>query len=447
MSDEQALLAAIRNNPEEDTPRLMYADWLDEHATSEAQRAHAEFIRVQIELARLPELAERHLAQRRNRLSQREQLLLALYQEEWLHGPVPDSFLRRNVTFRRGFASEGELLFEEINSPAAATALLQQPVLRTLSISGFDAYTLPEFLALPLLKELRGLSLQPESGDWSRLANCHRLGNLQFLCLWGNAVLTQEGATRVAHNSSLAGVHSLQLLVPADTDPLPPLLSGTAFQSLRSLYLRAHETTKPSIPSIFHLKSLQGLKKLNLHGYNLDGETIDSLTSSMFWPELCELELNESDLRAGGLTALAAATGKLKRLSLIRCRQVDLSDLCGPLLRSVQSLHLDDSFEVYARIVWLLAESGDMSELRALSLCNSNLINDRVAEYIATSPQFGHLYRLDLTNTEITSRGAMAIANSPHLENLASMYLSGCQLDESAKDALRERFGDSVWIG
>src|SRR5262249_1506358 len=44
-----ALFCAILDHPEEDTPRLIFADWLDEHG--EADRA--EFIRVQIELSRL----------------------------------------------------------------------------------------------------------------------------------------------------------------------------------------------------------------------------------------------------------------------------------------------------------------------------------------------------------------------------------------------------------
>ena len=48
MSDATALLAAIRAAPDDDAPRLIYADWLDEHGQPE----RAEFIRVQIELAR-----------------------------------------------------------------------------------------------------------------------------------------------------------------------------------------------------------------------------------------------------------------------------------------------------------------------------------------------------------------------------------------------------------
>lgn len=49
MTERAALLAAIRAHPDEDTPRLVYADWLDEHGEGE----RAELIRVQCELARL----------------------------------------------------------------------------------------------------------------------------------------------------------------------------------------------------------------------------------------------------------------------------------------------------------------------------------------------------------------------------------------------------------
>lgn len=48
MTDNDALLAAILQAPEEDSPRLIYADYLDEHDEPE----RAEFIRLQIEYAR-----------------------------------------------------------------------------------------------------------------------------------------------------------------------------------------------------------------------------------------------------------------------------------------------------------------------------------------------------------------------------------------------------------
>jgi uncharacterized protein (TIGR02996 family) len=47
-------MAAIIANPDEDTPRLAFADWLQEHGDKHDQ-ARAEFIRLQIEVARFPE--------------------------------------------------------------------------------------------------------------------------------------------------------------------------------------------------------------------------------------------------------------------------------------------------------------------------------------------------------------------------------------------------------
>jgi uncharacterized protein (TIGR02996 family) len=46
MTDEEALLAAIIAAPDDDLPRLVYADWLDEHG----QPDRSEFIRVQCRL-------------------------------------------------------------------------------------------------------------------------------------------------------------------------------------------------------------------------------------------------------------------------------------------------------------------------------------------------------------------------------------------------------------
>ena len=48
MDDRRALMAAIIANPDEDTPRLLLADWLQEHGDKHEQ-ARAEFIRLQIE--------------------------------------------------------------------------------------------------------------------------------------------------------------------------------------------------------------------------------------------------------------------------------------------------------------------------------------------------------------------------------------------------------------
>jgi uncharacterized protein (TIGR02996 family) len=48
MTDETALIAAICARPDDDTPRLVYADWLDDHGWED----RADFIRDQIALSR-----------------------------------------------------------------------------------------------------------------------------------------------------------------------------------------------------------------------------------------------------------------------------------------------------------------------------------------------------------------------------------------------------------
>src|ERR1700722_4911106 len=74
MNHEAAFLDAIADDPGNDSLRLVFADYLDEH-----NDPRGEFIRLQIELSFLPESDSRRKALRR-----REQALLQKYQTQWL---------------------------------------------------------------------------------------------------------------------------------------------------------------------------------------------------------------------------------------------------------------------------------------------------------------------------------------------------------------------------
>ena len=50
MTHDESFLRAIREEPDDDGVRLIYADWLEEHGKAE----RAEFIRGQVTLARTP---------------------------------------------------------------------------------------------------------------------------------------------------------------------------------------------------------------------------------------------------------------------------------------------------------------------------------------------------------------------------------------------------------
>src|SRR5262249_52097078 len=53
MSEQAGLLRALCEHPADDAPRLVYADWLDDHG----QAAQADYIRSQIAPAQVPEHA------------------------------------------------------------------------------------------------------------------------------------------------------------------------------------------------------------------------------------------------------------------------------------------------------------------------------------------------------------------------------------------------------
>ena len=91
-----AFLDDIVANIDDDTPRLVYADWLME----DGQDDRAEFIRVQIELARLPSWDAARVP-----LLLRERELLKRHGEEWL-AAVPAVEGARWEGFRRGIVAE-----------------------------------------------------------------------------------------------------------------------------------------------------------------------------------------------------------------------------------------------------------------------------------------------------------------------------------------------------
>jgi uncharacterized protein (TIGR02996 family) len=83
--DELALLAAVLASPGDDTPRLVYADWLDEHGRPE----RAEFIRCQVRIAEIgrelqsEEDCEQKCCAERIALRRRERELLTAHGDEW----------------------------------------------------------------------------------------------------------------------------------------------------------------------------------------------------------------------------------------------------------------------------------------------------------------------------------------------------------------------------
>src|ERR1051325_120601 len=85
-----AFLQDIKQNPDDDAPRLILADWLDERGEEDRAR----FLRAQVELARRADDAPR-----RGELRRQERELRHRHEYTWL-GPLPS--LADGWKWRRG---------------------------------------------------------------------------------------------------------------------------------------------------------------------------------------------------------------------------------------------------------------------------------------------------------------------------------------------------------
>src|SRR6266542_2811283 len=196
--ERAAFLAAICASPEDDTVRLAFADWLDEHGESD----RAEFIRLGCQHARL-EGDDPQWWPLKNRLDALEQKHLEAWEQE-----LPP-WARKGVSFRRGFVDgivTSATLWIKRSEKLLATAPITSARLRNVR------RLLPELLSVPTLARLRWLSLGWNNleGAMQTVAACPALANLRALEL-NLAHLGDDDAKALAGSRHLAALVSLTL--------------------------------------------------------------------------------------------------------------------------------------------------------------------------------------------------------------------------------------------
>lgn len=339
MSAEQALLATIWDRPHDDTPRLVYADWLEETGEP-AKVARAEFIRVQCELARVPGDDPRFDA-----LEGRERGLSATWEKGWW-AAMPSG--ARKGCFERGFP---------VPTPKIPGLLrLTEAKLRAAPLWRYHlmayARDLDRLLGWPVLHRLKQLALQwPLSDGWAaRLAGCPGLRNVSGLELYNCPVTAADlgilldawRGRRLTHlhfDPRRLGMDGFRLLAEHE-----------AAASLRdlTLLLGYGERVHPAaVIELFGGRSTRGLIRLFLDGFEMSGEPVTRLT------------------RWGGLAGLR---------SLLLCRnQLGDADACQ------------------------LADTPAVVNLRWLSL-SGNRIGPAGARALAESPHLAGLTTFGLNN-------------------------------------------------
>jgi uncharacterized protein (TIGR02996 family) len=415
-TQHEALYRAICAHPNEDTPRLAYADLIDEEGECE----QAKFIRAQIAIAGLPEY---------------DPLFVSTQQldPDVIHGwmmsdtlpQVPAGYTWRKYEFWRGFpwkvgvdsplafAGDGGRVFEIV--PVQALEVHEHRP---------DMVTLANWQHLSRIRRLEFSVGRFGVEAASLLGDSQHATNLTELAFEFDGI-TAEGLETLAKSALFPRLTALELHL----NVIPPALMVDALAAAREpvllgrLSLKYNRITQYDAAHLFALPVMQGLEYLDLSENRLEVEGIQSLAESVALRGLRVLKLSKTLPGVPGVQAL------LKTGRFTGVRSLDLSaNRLGPTA------------------VKLIAESGTARGLRVLNLAN-NSVGDAGATALANSRTLSGLLELDLANAELTDAGALAIAESPYLGNLLRLNLVGTRpFGETAKEALVERFGQKVSV-
>jgi uncharacterized protein (TIGR02996 family) len=300
-------------HPADDAPRLIFADWLDDHG----EAARAEFIRLQCRLARL-----RDDDPARKPLAQRERQLLGEHARRWaapLHGAVEEWAFRRGFLecisvgrhAHQAFRARRDELFAAYPLTAVRLegeaglllALLARPdylarldSLDVKNLEGADAQRVLDGLMRPEAAGLRSLLLESEEStpEWDRqllrLAGPGPLGGLTELGLAFGTVGEPPSArvlAAVAGSAGLAGLRKLHL--PFTTFALPTaklLADSPTLAHLTHLDLGCAHVTEPGWRRLLAGANTRRLRWLGLFGANVERGGSASLKDHPFGQEL-----------------------------------------------------------------------------------------------------------------------------------------------------------------
>jgi uncharacterized protein (TIGR02996 family) len=370
-TDERAFFDRIRNEPGEDGPRLIYADWLDENGQSD----RAEFIRLQCALARLSDDDPR-----RPELRDRERILRDANEERWAADLSP---LVSGWEFRRGVIDSVSVGTSQFLTGGAAIFDLA-PVRKVRFHDVGDR--LQPLVQSPLLAHIRELDLcnnDLRNRGPILLGRSRHLVQLVALDL-GVTALGDRGLEALAASPVFA---SLQTLHINDNDPLGvrgmrAIADSPNLAELNRLDVSGNSLSEAALRTLFEGRTTGKLARLVMHGNRLGDAGTAALVGSLLFARMVEqdgaIDLRRVEMGPTGVRALADT----------------------PLLQGLESLDLEGNFLGDTGLA-ALAASPHLTHLRVLSL-RENRIGDEGVRALARAPVMATLRVLDLTGNLIT---------------------------------------------
>jgi uncharacterized protein (TIGR02996 family) len=423
---ERGLLEAIREVPEDDAPRLVYADWLDENGQPE----RAEFIRLQCRLAKLdwydPERPD---------LEWRQRELLREHGKVW---GKPIAHYTKRVEFHRGFIDQIAMpVGRFLDSADALFSLVPLTTLRPLQVRArwFD------LLHSAHLARLRNLDLHWSALGLARgreLAACEHLANLHELSLGSNK-LRPSGCAAVLGSRHLGNLRRLRLNTNESGDgPLIELASKNNFPHLRELDLSNNGIGPEGAGHLARASWLAQLERLDLAESPLLNEGIKRLTESGILAGLKSLRLTNTGADLDGVRCLAKCPHLAGLTELILSVNSPFGQSLAELARSTVLTRLRVLDYLGGTVVSdpgvdALRQSPLAANLRFLGLHN---LSPAAAETLLTTRSLSGLTWLDLSSNYLGTKLAELLREAAHLENLTHLNVSGCNLNDQDVEVL-----------
>jgi uncharacterized protein (TIGR02996 family) len=309
-------MAAIVAAPEDDTPRLVLADWLDERGTDD-DRARAALIRAQCRLEYLPSGRERR------DLESEVKVLLKSNEKRWTAG-LRAAGLAHGALFRRGFL-DGLTMSPTTFMQRGEELFRLAPTLRSLRFPNAQS-EVTDLAKSPFLARLASVDLTlmctcgmcPIEAEVRNLFRSKHAKQLKCLNLSRDRV-TAEELRVLARSSALANLTALDLSDnPVRGDGAAALASSKHLGALVRLTLTRTDLQTAGAEALARAKHFPALRHLELSDNQISTTGVQFLVAAPFFNQLVTLDLAKNPFGELGARALAnaAKASKLERLDL-----------------------------------------------------------------------------------------------------------------------------------
>ncbi len=413
---DPSLLAAVIASPDDDAPRLVYADFLE----SKGATHDAEIVRRQLALSAGDPYGFDALFALARDLD-----VVSGRRSERPRPSLPAGLEWPPFSFERGFPSR--LLVRDLDALLShGERIAAETPLTSLEIDMRAGPSLERLARTPWLRRIRRVRFS----------------------------LGRSGRDRLAPLLASPHVGALRELELAfegvDGSGVSALIESELARRLERLALDSDFFVERGEPlrSAFRAPEPLGWRALSLRGNRIEASLLATLAAQVALPRLEILELSDNPVGAAFLSALGPWLDSkgVARLGLAKA-QLGLEGAraladAGHFIPRLRSLSLDGN-RLGPNAVKALAGAPVCRSIEHLGL-GDNPVGDHGAELLAASAVLERLVSLDLTGCKVGERGLRALLESPHLRALRILdaYSPGVTVaDEGLRRALEERFG------